>query len=465
MVIEQGERMMNNFPNNFLWGCATSAPQSEGHSTTSGKSESTWDRWFQLEPQKFYQGQGPEDTTLMYENYKADVQRIVDLGMNSFRTSISWTRLMPDGMNVNQEAVEFYRSYFQEILDANILPIVNLFHFDMPWWLMEEGGWENNQSVTHFQRYAQTAFELFGDLVSHWTTFNEPMVHIEMGYLYGHHFPAIVDLKKAVQVGYHTLLAHAKAVEAFKSVNITDGKIGIILNVTPAYSRSDSEDDVKAKELADLIKADSFLVPCIEGAIPQELIDVLRYNDLLPSYEESDLEIIRANTVDFIGLNYYQPMRVQAPEEPKIPAETFEDFFEPYDWPDKRINPHRGWEIYPEALYDIAIMMKDRFPQMPWYLAENGIGVSNEARFKDDQGIIQDDYRIEFLQEHLAYLSKAIDEGSLCFGYHTWTFIDCWSWLNGYKNRYGFYELDLETQERRMKKSGEWFKTFIQDRN
>lgn len=456
---------MNKFPKNFLWGCATSAPQSEGHSTSSGKSESTWDKWYQLEPEKFYQGQGPEDTTLMYEYYKDDVQRMVDLGINSFRTSISWSRLMPDGHSINQEAVKFYRSYFTELLNADILPIVNLFHFDMPWWLMEEGGWESRQSVDYFQRYARTAFELFGDLVNHWTTFNEPMVHIEMGYLYGHHYPAIVNLKKAVQVGYHTLLAHAKAVEVFRTQKITDGKIGIILNVTPAYARSESAEDTQARELADLIKSDSFLVPCIEGTIPHKLITLLKANELMPNVETSDGKMIQDNTVDFIGLNYYQPMRVKAPNHAKVPAETFEDFFEPYDWPDKRINPHRGWEIYPEALYDIAMMMKERFPQMPWYLAENGMGVADEKRFKDAYGLIQDDYRIEFLQEHLGYLSKAIKEGSQCFGYHTWTFIDCWSWLNGYKNRYGFYELDLDTQERRMKKSGEWYREFISQSN
>ena len=134
------------------------------------------------------------------------------------------------------------------------------------------------------------------------------------------------------------------------------------------------------------------------------------------------------------------------------------DFYQPYDWPKKKLNPHRGWEIYPEALYDVAMMMKENYHNMPWYVSENGIGVAAEETFMNADGEIEDDYRIAFMKEHLSYLHQGIREGSNCFGYHAWTFVDCWSWLNGYKNRYGFYRLDLATRERSMKKSGRWMK-------
>lgn len=454
---------MINFPKNFLWGAAASAPQTEGHSLSNGKTASTWDEWYVQNPEKFQPGQGPATTSNVYELYADDVKRMQAIGMNSYRTSISWTRLLPDGKNVNPEAVSFYRDYFTKLNEAGVTPIINLFHFDMPWWLMEKGGWENRESVDAFGFYAKTAFELFGDLVQRWTTFNEPVVHIECGYLYGYHYPDVVDFKKAIQVGYHTLMAHVAAVEALKASNC-DGQIGIILNISPTYARSESPEDQRAKEIADLLNGKSFLDPCALGTIPVGLKEVLAENDLLPITAENDSVRIANNTVDFLGLNYYQPRRVQAPENPQTPALTPADFYAPYDWPEKKMNIYRGWEIYPEAIYDMAMMIKEEYGNIPWYVAENGMGVANEERFLNEDGMIEDDYRIEFMQDHLQQLHNAIEKGSNCFGYHTWTFVDCWSWLNGYTNRYGFYRVDLDNNyARSMKKSGLWFKALSEN--
>lgn len=454
---------MKKFPEGFLWGAALSGPQTEGHSLTNGKSASTWDYWFQQDPEKFHADQGPENTSNLYEMYPEDCQRMQELGLNSIRTSIQWTRLLPDGKNVNQEAVDFYRDYFTKIKENGVKPIINLFHFDMPMWLMEKGGWENRESVEAFAFYARTAFELFGDLVEDWTTFNEPMVHVEMGYIYGFHYPAIVDFKKAVQVAYHTLMAHVMAVKVFREV-MPQGRIGIILNVSPSYARSDSAADQQAKKAADLLNTKSFLDPAVLGKINPELIQLLAANQLTPATVTGDREAIAANTVDFIGLNYYQPSRVQAPVDPQIPAKVPEDLYAPYDWPDKKINPYRGWEIYPQAIYDVAMMMKNEYNNCPWYVSENGMGVAEEERFMDETGMIQDDYRIEFMEDHLDHLHKGIEEGSNCFGYHTWTFVDCWSWLNGYRNRYGFYRVDLEDNYKRsIKKSGLWYKALSEN--
>lgn len=449
------------FPKGFLWGAAASAPQTEGHSLLNGKSPSTWDKWFELEPERFYNNQGPENTSNTYELYKEDALRMKELGMNSYRTSIAWTRLLPDGKTLNSEAVDFYRSYFQELINNGVTPIINLFHFDMPWWLMEKGGWEDRESIDHFAYYAKVAFENFGDLVKDWTTFNEPMVHIECGYLYQYHYPAIVDFKKAVQVGYHTLMAHVRAVEEFKKINIKNGRIGIILNISPAYARSNSIEDIEAKENADYLFTKSFLDPCVLGVIPPKLITLLEKHELIPEISEGDSLLIQQNKVDFVGLNYYQPRRVKATCKPKTPAITPENLFESYDWPDKKINPYRGWEIYPQAIYDVALMMMNDYGNIPWYVSENGMGVADEERYIVD-GHLDDQYRIEFIKEHLEWIHKAIKEGSSCFGYHMWTFVDCWSWLNGYRNRYGFYRVDLDNQYERMKKkSATWFEEVI----
>lgn len=453
--------MMKKFPEGFLWGAAASAPQTEGAADLDGKSPSTWDKWFELNPEKFNAGQGPQVTSNVYQCYQEDVQLMQDMNLNSYRTSISWPRLLPDGKTINQKAVDYYRSYFNALIDKGVAPVINLFHFDMPWWLMEKGGWEIRASVDAFAIYAKTCFELFGDLVKRWTTFNEPMVHVECGYLLGYHYPAIHDFKKAVQVGYHTLMAHVMAVDAFNELKV-DGEIGIILNISPSYPKSDAPEDLEAKRYADLLNSKSFLDPVVKGKFPEALVRLLCQHDLLPITEGNDEVLIAENTVDFVGLNYYQPRRVQACLNPQVPALGPEHIYSHYDWPDKLMNVYRGWEIYPEALYDVAMMIRDEYDNIPWFVSENGMGVADEVRYADADGMIDDDYRIEFITGHLEALHRGIAEGSRCFGYHLWTFVDCWSWLNGYRNRYGFYHVDLKTQQRTPKKSSFWMREVIE---
>lgn len=249
--------MKKQFPEGFLWGAATSAPQSEGAQYEDGKSASTWDKWFEKEPERFHNEVGPKDTTRTYNKYIDDVLLMKDMKLNSFRTSISWARLLPDGKNINKDAVEFYRDYFSKLKEQGIEPIVNLFHFDMPWWLMEKGGWENRESITYFAYYAKTAFEEFGDIVKYWVTFNEPIVHVQCGYLGEDHWPQVYNFKRAVQVGYHTVLAHAAAVKEFRDNNY-DGKISIILNLSPVYASSKSNEDQEAQKNAEALHIKSF---------------------------------------------------------------------------------------------------------------------------------------------------------------------------------------------------------------
>lgn len=446
-----------SFPDNFLWGAATSATQTEGSITHDGKSDNIWDFWFKQCPDKFHDGVGPTVTSDFYQQYHNDIQLMQKLNFNSFRTSLSWSRLMPDGENINPQAVDFYNDVIDDLLLAGIEPIINLFHFDMPMHLQNKGGWENPSIIEMFSHYAQTAFKLFGDRVKRWTTFNEPIVPVEMGYLNTYHYPAVVDMKRAVTVAYHSMLASAKAIEAFKELN-TDGEIGIILNLTPSYPRSERKEDQQAAHIADLFYNRSFLDPSVYGYYPKDLIDLLDQYQLLPKRVDGDEALLKANTVDFLGVNYYQPRRVKHRDEPiDETILTPESFFSYYQDPQRRMNPYRGWEIYERGLYDIAMRIKAEYNNIPWYVSENGMGVSDEERFSNDEGMIEDDYRIEFYQEHLKWLHLAIDEGANCFGFHTWTFIDNWSWLNAYKNRYGFYRLDLTTQKRSLKKSGLWY--------
>lgn len=453
------------FPKGFFFGSATSAPQSEGARKTSKRAQDIWDVWYEKEPYKFNALIGPDDTSTFFDRWEEDLDYLVQTGHNSFRTSISWSRLLPDPEGEpNEEAVIFYRRVFEGLRERGIEPFVNLFHFDMPASLQEMGGWESREVVDLYARYARTAFELFGDVVKRWYTFNEPIVHVECGYLLGYHWPCKVDPKAAVQVGYHTALAHALAVKALHEVS-SDAKIGIVLNLTPAYPRSEHPADLKAAHIAELFANKSFLDPAIKGHWEDDFIDILKAHDLMPAVADEDLEVIAQNPIDYLGVNYYQPSRVCAraslpnPEAPFMP--TY--YFDHYEMPGRRMNPYRGWEIYPEGLYDIAINIRDNYNNIEWIVSENGMGVENEERYINDEGMIEDDYRIDFMKEHLEAISRGIAEGSNCIGYHVWTFIDCWSWLNAYKNRYGLVSLNRETHERTVKKSGLWYKTLSQN--
>ena len=312
-------------------------------------------------------------------------------------------------------------------------------------------------------KYAKKAFELFGDRVKYWMTFNEPIVPVEAQYMYKFHYPLIVDGKKAMQVLYNTALASAKAIEAYgeyKKRTGNNGEIGIILNLTPSYPRSENEEDIKAAEISDAVFNNSFLDPAIKGEFPKLLTDILEKDGVLWESTQEELDIIKKNTVDYLGVNYYQPRRIKAREtEFDMSSGWLPDkYFENYDMPGKRMNIYRGWEIYPKAIYDIAKNIQENYGNIKWFISENGMGVEGEERFKNAEGVIEDDYRIEFYREHLTHLHKAITEGANCFGYHTWTPIDCWSWTNAYKNRYGYISVDLPTQIKTVKKSGHWIK-------
>jgi 6-phospho-beta-glucosidase len=447
------------FPTNFWWGSAASATQMEGAANEGGKGENIWDHWYKTEPDRFFEGVGPETTSDFYHQYKEDIKRMKETGHNSFRFSISWARLIPGGEGeVNEEAVNFYNDVIDELLQHDIEPFVNLYHFDMPKELQDKGGFENRDVVALFADYAKQCFDLFGDRVKMWFTFNEPIVPVEGGYLYDFHYPNIVDARKAFQVAYNTMLASALAISHFRKLDVK-GQIGIILNLTPSYPRSQHPADLKAAHIADLFFNRSFLDPAVLGEFPSELTQLLKDYDHLPAYKEEDLAVIKENTVDILGVNYYQPRRVKAKDHvPNSESPFMPDwFFDNYEMPGRKMNPYRGWEIYEKGIYDIMINLKNNYGNIPSFISENGMGVQDEQRFLKD-GRIEDDYRINFIKGHLTWLHKAIEEGCHTKGYHLWTFMDNWSWMNAYKNRYGFYSVDLETKERTAKKSAYWFK-------
>jgi len=455
------ESIQFKFPEDFWWGSSASATQTEGAADLDGKGKNIWDHWFEIEAKRFFDGVGPQDTSQFYYKYKEDIQLMKEIGHNSFRLSISWSRLFPEGKGeMNEKAVEFYNNVIDALIAAEIEPFVNLYHFDMPMALQETGGWDNRETVDAYEKYAEICFRLFGDRVKKWFTHNEPIVPVEGGYLYDFHYPNEVNFRKAVQVAYHTILSSAKAIKIYKSMKL-DGKIGIILNLTPSYPRSQHPADLKASVLCDAFFNRSFLDPSVKGTFPAELVDILKEEGYLPVIEDGDLALINENTVDLLGVNYYQPRRVKAKDNLPHPDSPFmpDRYFDNYVMPGRKMNVYRGWEIYEKGVYDILINLKENYGNIECFISENGMGVEGEERFRNKDGMIEDDYRIDFISEHLKWVHKALLEGSNVKGYHLWTFMDNWSWSNAYKNRYGFVSVNLaKDNERTVKKSGYWFK-------
>ncbi|OQO88898.1 6-phospho-beta-glucosidase [Enterococcus casseliflavus] len=461
-------KMYYQFPAGFWWGSAASGPQTEGVFEGDGKGASIWDYWYQQEPEKFFNGVGPEKTSQVYTRYQEDIQLMKETGHTTFRTSIQWSRLFPQGKGeVNQKAVDFYNAYIDELIANGIEPFMNLYHFDMPMALQEKGGWLNRETVDAYVAFAQTCFTLFGDRVKKWFTHNEPIVPVEGGYLYQFHYPNEINMKHAVQVGFHETLASAKAIKVYHEMNL-GGEIGIILNLTPSYPRDENDpEDVKAAQIADAFFNRSFLDPAVKGTFPEELVTIVKELDMVPAMEADDLQTIRENTIDLLGINYYQPRRIMKKESPIDQAKSPmpDDYFDNYDMPNKKMNPYRGWEIYEKGIYDILTNTRENYGNIKCYISENGMGVEGEERFVNADGVIEDDYRIEFVSDHLKYVHQAIQEGTNCVGYHMWTCMDNWSWTNAYKNRYGFISVDLANDAKRtVKKSGRWFKE-VSDNN
>ena len=455
--------MKVTFPVDFWWGGATSGPQNEGR--FHKPHVNVFDYHYDTKPEDFFRYVGPDVASDFYHLYESDIALFKDLGFNSLRTSIQWTRLIDDleEGTLNPEGVAYYNRVIDALLAAGIRPIINLHHFDLPIELYERyGGWESKHVVELFVKFARRAFECFGDRVTDWMTFNEPMVVVEGQYLYGFHYPMLVDGKKAVQVAYNLQLASAKAIQAYRQINRNPaGRVTIALNLTPAYPASQSEEDLAAAHFANLFVNRLFLDASVKGHFPEELVAILAKDGVLWESTPEELAIIRDNRVDYIGVNYYHPHRVKAPEiSPNSLTVDWmpQRYFNDYQMPGRRMNVDKGWEIYPQALYDIAKNLQDNYDNIPWFVSENGIGVSREERYLDQTGIIQDQYRIQFFSEHLYWLYRAMQEGANCFGYHVWTPVDGWSWLNAYKNRYGLISNDIHTQTRTVKKSGWWFK-------
>lgn len=453
-------------PENFILGAGSSAWQTEGWKGKKEGQDSFLDSWYKNESFVWNDGYGPGVATDFMEKYPEDIALMKEMHLTHYRTSINWSRFFTDyeKLVVDEEYAKHIDNVIDNLVEAGVEPMICLEHYEVPEYLMKKyDGWSSKKVVDLYAEYARIAFERYADRVKHWFTFNEPIVIQTRCYLDAVRWPHEQNSKKWMLWNYHKALASAKATKVFHESNYS-GRIGCILNPEMVYARSTSPEDQHAKEMYDLFYNRIFFDPMVKGEYSNQLIELCKQYDIYFDPTEEELAMIKKNTVDFLGINQYYPKRVQAPRYEWNKGTPFspEMYYEMFDLPGKNINKSRGWEIYPQIMYDISIYMKENYPEVPWLITENGMGVEGEERFITEDGIVDDNYRIEFIRQHLYFLLKAIEEGSKCEGYMLWAFTDCVSPMNAFKNRYGFVRIELnENRDRRLKKSSYWFKRLI----
>ncbi|MGB9097645.1 glycoside hydrolase family 1 protein [Erwinia sp.] len=452
-----------NIPDDFMLGAAASAWQTEGWSGKKAGQDSWLDAWYKNDRHVWHNGYGPAVATDFINRYKEDVALMKAAGLTHYRTSINWSRFLTDYENgvVDEEYARYYDSLIEEMQAQGIELMLCLEHYELPAVLLEQyGGWGSKKVVELYLLYAEKVFERYAAKVTRWFTFNEPIVVQTRVYLDALRWPYEQNTSKWMQWNHHKNLATAKVVKLFRDKGYP-GTVGTILNPEVTYPRSSAPHDVKAAEMYDLFYNRVFLDPAIKGEYPAELVALLAKHQVSWDYTAEELQLIAQHRVDEVGINLYYPHRVKAPSRAWHPETPFHPayYYEQFDLPGRRMNKSRGWEIQPAIIYDMAMRIKNDYGNISWFVAESGMGIENEAQFKNAEGQIQDDYRIEFIAEHLYQTLRAREDGANCQGYMLWAFTDNVSPMNAFKNRYGLVEIELENnRQRRLKKSALWYR-------
>lgn len=433
------------FPKGFIWGTGTAAYQIEGGYKCDDKGESIWDRFSHI-PGKISNNDTGDVACDHYHLFREDVKLLKDLGVKSYRFSISWSRVFPEGRGQpNQKGIDFYKNLINLLIDNGIIPAVTLYHWDLPQKLQDIGGWANREMTAYFEQYASYLFKELGDTVPIWTTFNEPWVSAFVGYWYGGHPPGIKDLSTALLAAHHIMLAHGMAVRTFRELG-NKGEIGITLNLNPVYPASETEKDLAAaKRYSDFLNG-WFLDPILKGQYPARLVKWFTDKVVFPMITGGDMDIIHT-PIDFLGVNNYSSSSVlDNPEKGPLQL-TFANTGKP--------RTDSGWEIYPEGLYDLLLYLHREYGGIKMFITENG------AAFKDNpdgKGKVSDDDRIRYLYDHIFQIHRALEAGVNLAGYYVWSFLDNFEWNLGYSKRFGLIYVDYATQRRIIKKSGLWYR-------
>lgn len=432
------------FPQGFKWGVATASYQIEGAVGEDGRGESIWDR-FSRTPGKVLNGHTGDVACDHYHRYREDVALMKELGVDSYRFSIAWPRIFPQGKGtLNVRGLDFYKRLVEELLENGIDPMATLYHWDLPQALEDQGGWLNRDTASRFRDYSAVLFQELGDMIKQWITLNEPWCSAYLGYGNGQHAPGKRDLNWYLTAAHHLLLAHGLAVQAYRDLN-GPGEIGITLNLSPQYPATESPADAAAARKADGFQNRWYLDPIFDGFYPQDMPEFLAL--VAPNIRPGDFDVISA-PIDFLGINYYSRSIVQADGQGGYRV-----------LPPQGPVTHMGWEVYPEGLFDLLVRVYQDYGPLPLYITENGAAFPDQV----EQGRVADGERIAYLKDHFSQAARAIAAGVPLMGYYVWSLMDNFEWAFGYERRFGLVYVDFATQERIVKDSGRWYQSFLKD--
>ena len=434
------------FPENFLWGCATSAAQVEGAPFEDGKTPSIWDVMAQ-KPGKIFNGQTPANACDSYHRFDRDLKNLCDLGVNAYRMSIAWARVLPQGVGqLNQKGLDYYKRAFDALLSHGIMPNVTLYHWDLPQALEDHGGWVNRDSIEWFGEYADKMFTAFGDIVPMWSTINEPIATY-VGYACGGFAPGYTNEKWGNQARHNILVAHGKGVEAFRSHHL-NSKIGVVIDIWKRHALTDAPEDIAMMVDQDERNWKFYCDPILAGHYSDYILEHLAAEGTLMHMEPDDFRLT-AQPLDYFGLNVYNRVPVTANQQVAM------DFSQGGNFLNNRT------EYYPKAVYDAIHLLHDLYGiKIPIYITENGTYFEGTEPVGAD-GMIHDDDRIRYIAGFLEWLEKAIDEGFDVRGYFLWSLMDNFEWSAGTNFKFGILSTDPKTFDTRWKKSAYFYRDFI----
>ena len=450
---------MRNFPTNFLWGAATAAYQVEGAAAEDGRGLSIWDT-FSHTPGKTDNGDSGDVACDMYHRYPADIEIMHGLGIKGYRLSISWSRLFPNGDEVREErGFAFYDNLINNLLAQGITPYITLYHWDLTQALEDKGGWRSRETVAAFGKYAAAVAAHFGDRVKHFAPINEPWCVAWLGHGLGVHAPGISDRATAFKVAHHTVIAHATAVNAMRAVR-SDLKIGPVLNQAN-YPADDPSDPVQAHASAilDAVQNRWWMDAIFYGKYPEILVEEFG-SEFLDAILPGDMELAQTPN-DWLGINYYFDTRVGASDSAKtVEFDNSALLGLTIDSTPVGELTDMGWPITPAGLSGMLVRWHkefgERLPQI--FITENGCAYPDGP---DQNGKVNDQRRISYLEKHLNALLDAIAQGVNIGGYFQWSLLDNFEWSLGYQKRFGIVHVDYNTQKRTPKESAHWYSEVI----
>jgi len=431
---------------NFLLGAATASYQIEGAVDEDGRLPSIWDT-FCATPGKVLAGDSGAVACDHYHRWESDVDMLVDLGLEGYRLSIAWPRVMDANGAPNRKGLDFYKRLLTRLKEKGITTFVTLYHWDLPQHLEDRGGWLNRETAYRFADYADLMSRELAGTVDAWATLNEPWCSAYLGYGNGHHAPGLANGRFATQAMHHLLLAHGLALPVLRE-NDPSSQKGIVANVGRGTPNSDSAEDQRAAQLFEIQHNAWILDPLLKGAYPEALFELWPGTE--PLKVGGDMQIISA-PLDFLGINYYFRTNVASDGAhgfTEVPLEGVE-------------RTQMGWEVYPDGLRDLLIGFNREYANLPpVYITENGMASDDTVI----DGRVNDTQRISFLKRHLAAVDEAIKAGVDIRGYFLWSLMDNFEWAFGYERRFGIVHVDYVTQKRTMKRSAELVSQFLEER-